>query len=193
MASDSRSSGRALPGRAAPPSSDGPASSTRPRLPISSVQSHVPAVGREAAIPRMRPRAWIHASSSRRSGSLLHPFLERVILDRQCPRRAVQPVLAGHLYCRRPKRIWESASGPYVFFATRSNRRRTPSRGAGRSRVFLAFIDRPPQNREPTINDTTRLTTIHARLPERHCSASRRTTGRLIWTVWRRMHGCGEM
>ncbi len=49
-----------------------------------------------------------------------------------------------------------------------SNRRRTPSSGAGRSRLFLTFIGRPPQNREPTTNDTTSLKTIHARSPKRH-------------------------
>ena len=50
----------------------------------------------------------------------------------------------------------------------RSNRPRTPSNRAGRSRVLLALIGCPPRVLCLTAYDTTRLKTIHTRLPEGH-------------------------
>jgi hypothetical protein len=42
-------------------------------------------------------------------------------------------------------------------------------------------MGRPPQNREPTTNETTSFKTIHTRLPERHVEAINALPPGLEW------------
>ena len=120
------------------------------------------------------------ASACLRGCGLRQFVLERVVLDREPPAVRCKPYVSAIFTAAIQSRLGIRARALCVLRHC-SNRRRTPSSGAGRSRLFLTFIGRPPQNREPTTNDTTSLKTIHARSPKRHERA------RTLWkanSVW---------
>ena len=102
------------------------------------------------------------------SSFLFDPFLERVVVHPQRLGGSVQSHTCRPSSPPRPTTARECATGPLRVRRQCSNRRRTPSSRAGRSRVFLVPIGCPPQVRVLTAHDTTPLKTIHTRLPEGH-------------------------